>query len=112
MTFDQMMAELRQEYIQSLPEKIQNLERCWAARDLPALQDSFHKLKGTGKTYGLPEVSLVAEVMERICKTQPQALDTAAPLGLALFQKIQTVRSGGGEFDPKQDPQFSALEAF
>lgn len=111
MTFDQMMAELRTEYIQSLPEKIQNLERCWATRNLAELQDSFHKMKGTGKTYGVPEVSLIAETMERICKTNPKALDEIAPTGIGLFKKIQAARSKGEVYDPKQDPQFSALEA-
>ncbi|MCB0351304.1 MAG: Hpt domain-containing protein [Bdellovibrionales bacterium] len=67
MNFDEMMAELKAEYVASFPEKLTEIRSHYEANDREKLRDDFHKLKGTGKTYGLPEVSILCEVVEKLC---------------------------------------------
>lgn len=93
MSFDQMMAELKQDYIKSLPEKIQVLGQHFKNESVEDLRNDFHKLKGTGKTYGLPEVTELALIMERICKTKPEQLKQAMPAAIASLQEIFELRT-------------------
>ena len=88
MTFDDMMAELQTEYVASIPEKIATIKGHFEAGDIALVQDDFHKLKGTGKTYGLPEVTDLAKEMEQICKTTPDAVGEHLPKALAGLEQI------------------------
>lgn len=55
--FDKMMAELKEQYFAQLPDKLKILQTLIKEKNLTDLHEHFHKLKGTGKTYGLPEIS-------------------------------------------------------
>ena len=88
MTFDDMMAELQVEYVASIPEKIATIKAHFEAGELALVQDDFHKLKGTGKTYGLPEVTDLALEMEKICKTAPDQVAEHLPKALAELEEI------------------------
>lgn len=59
-----ILVELKQEYLAALPGKIQTLEELVHKADWRQVTEEFHKLKGTGKTYGLPEVSILSEHLE------------------------------------------------
>lgn len=111
MTFDDMMDELRQEYVASLPSKILTIEEHFAAQDIPELQNDFHKLKGTGKTYGLPEVSELGMAMENICKTKPDQLAESFPLAIKLLKRIYDERLSGKAVDLSTQPEFSSIRA-
>jgi HPt (histidine-containing phosphotransfer) domain-containing protein len=93
-SFDQMMAELRAEYLTTLPERIREIEAHILAKDYPALYNDFHKLKGSGKTYGIAEISEAAEVFERIAyaklnnHSSPLHPDQWLPKGVELLKAI------------------------
>ncbi|MGZ5278535.1 MAG: Hpt domain-containing protein [Pseudobdellovibrionaceae bacterium] len=59
-----VLNELKEEYLKKLPIKIDNLKLLTTAQNWAALEDEYHKLKGTGKTYGFPEISIVCEKLE------------------------------------------------
>ncbi|MEK6555260.1 MAG: Hpt domain-containing protein [Bdellovibrionota bacterium] len=85
---DDLLKELRDEYIASLPQKIVTISEHLKQQDWTTLRDDFHKLKGTGKTYGLPVVSEIGEVVEKICLTKTQSAPQAIPLAVDLLLKV------------------------
>lgn len=98
MSFEKMMEELRREYVGSIPQKIKDIEAHLAAGDTATLRDDFHKLKGTGKTYGIPEISELGEAVEKICLRKPEAIPTVIPNALSLLHAIHTSRLAGQPF--------------
>jgi hypothetical protein len=102
MTLAQLLDDLKTSYIISLTEKRQTVARLIETRQLTALEDEFHKMKGTGKTYGLPEVSLLGEAMEMICHHQQEPLADSLAKSLAVLDWIQSRRGEGKEPDPAE----------
>lgn len=110
MSFDALMSQLRTEYVQELPEKIEHIATNLKERHLEIVREDFHKLKGTGKTYGIPEISQLAEVLEKICIEQPQDVASAVPEALNLLKEIHSYRTGAQAFDISLDQRFSKLK--
>jgi hypothetical protein len=106
MSFEELLEELRKGYLASMPDKIANIERLWEARELQLLETEYHKLKGTGRTYGLPEVSQLGMALERLCEIAPHTLANAIPLSLKLMAWIQTERESG------KSPSLESAAAF
>lgn len=111
MNFKDMLDNLHREYVASLPDKISNIRRLVAAADNSGLREAFHKLKGTGRTYGLPEVTELAEVVENICKLRPERAVTAAEHASALLSEIHVHRTHERIFTLDSDPRFDVVRA-
>ena len=109
-SFEQMMAELLAEYLASVPQKVNDINQHLNANDAKALREDFHKLKGTGKTYGVAEISEMAEVVEKLCLNKPDVAVQAATLGVKLLQLIQASRLKKVPFDISSHPDFLALK--
>jgi HPt (histidine-containing phosphotransfer) domain-containing protein len=88
MSFEKMMAELQLDYLKNLPQKIAEIEAHFSTGDLELLRNDFHKIKGTGKTYGLPLISEIGLVMESLCKAKSTRLGEALPLALSALRQI------------------------
>lgn len=56
-TNHRMMTELRRAYLKSLAAKLQELAAAIADRDFASAVRIGHQLKGSGKSYGYPDVS-------------------------------------------------------
>lgn len=110
MNFDALMNQLQSEYVLELPDKIQSIAVHLASRELANVREDFHKLKGTGKTYGIPEISELAEVIERICMDKPQHVPQAVPEALTLLTLIHSSRTAAQAFDISRDQRFSKLK--
>ena len=54
------MAELVEEFVGELPDKVQAIENAFRARNFQLLTELVHKLKGVAGMYGFPQVSEVA----------------------------------------------------
>ena len=111
MSFDDMMKELREEYVAELPAKIQEIEKNLQSSNHDQLRDNFHKLKGTGKTYGIPEISQLGEVVEKICVYQPQKALTAIPVAVDILRDIHGQRKAEQAFNLSSDQRFSQLKS-
>lgn len=110
MSFDDLIKNLQRDYIRELPERLQRIENFCRAADVPHLYDEFHKLKGTGQTFGVPEISLVSAVLEQLCRAAaPQAL-TLSQTALAILRDIQRARSEDQPFDVAQDGRFIEIQ--
>lgn len=106
MSFAAMMEQLKQEYIESLPEKIQTIEGHINSQCSDSLKEDFHKLKGTGKTYGLPEISTLAASVESICVNNPERSVEAAVQALPILQDIHQSRMTDKSHDIGSDERF------
>jgi|GEM_PF-1386081 len=88
--YGDLIAELQVEYLASFPDKFKKIDDLFTSEKWYELELEFHKLKGTGKTYGIPEVSVVCKEMERICRKEIHAIPSALPLCVEILQEIQT----------------------
>ncbi len=109
MSFEEMLKNLRKDYLDSMPEKITNIRKQIDGGPTDGLRDAFHKLKGTGKTYGIPEISELAARVEDICVSTPDRARMAARQAVAILADITAARKTDTEFKLKSDPRFKAL---
>lgn len=107
MSLDELMKGLQKDYLAGLPEKIINLETLTEQGNWRALQGEYHKMKGTGKTYGIPELSIIAELTE--AKLNEENVSQVGSLALALIEKTKKMRSGGKALDLESSPEYQAL---
>jgi HPt (histidine-containing phosphotransfer) domain-containing protein len=110
MSFEEMLKSLQREYLASLPGKIALIEGLIQAKDQNNVRESFHKLKGTGKTYGLPEVSEVGAIVEAICIERPVNSLAAGALALAVLRDIHDAHSGTKVYVFADDTRFAELQ--
>ena len=57
MNFDDMMKQMRVKYLEDTTSRISELQALVDKKDFKDLESFFHKLKGSGASYGLPEFS-------------------------------------------------------
>ncbi len=105
MSFEDMLKELQLEYINNLHKKISDVRRHLQDKNFEKLQDAFHKMKGTGKTYGVPEISILGQFMEQVCKVGVE-VEPLTIKSIELLKKIETSRKAGQIFDINNDPLF------
>lgn len=105
----EVLAGLQKSYLASMAEKISNLHALHEANDLIKLETEYHKLKGTGRTYGLPEVTQLGAVVERICQIAPDQLTKAVPFSLTLLAQIRDTRIQGQPFVLEGVSEFDEL---
>ncbi|MGZ3723603.1 MAG: Hpt domain-containing protein [Bdellovibrionales bacterium] len=110
MSFEEMMKSLQREYLSSIPEKIKVIEGQILTSDTSNLRESFHKLKGTGRTYGLPEVSELGAIVELICIEHPVNSVKAGEIAAAILRDVYKTRSAGAVFEFAQDARVSDLQ--
>ena len=109
MSFQDMMANLKKEYVQSIPEKIAEIQSLKNNKDFSGLRNAFHKLKGSGQTYGLPEISEIAAPVEGLFKTGSQEAITACEGALILFERIYKAETHHLPFRLQEQPEFLTL---
>lgn len=100
----QLLSELKQEYIATLPQKIERLRQFTDERDWTNLSEEYHKLKGNGKTYGLPEVSILCEQLEMIALNKDGQKFTLFEHALTLLERMHKSYLSGDSFDLDKDP--------
>jgi len=67
-TVDDGMAQLVEQFVRELGDEVQSLRERLAQGDLPELARLAHQLKGSCGSYGFPELSRRAAVLERCVK--------------------------------------------
>ncbi len=109
MSFQELMARLQREYLESLPSKIAEIEQDCQDGELERLKVAFHKVKGTGKTYGLPEITQVAEPIEDILTHNRSQGIEAARIGIQLFKVIYRSKSAAKNLDIENEDGYLTL---
>ena len=109
MSFTDLLAELKVEYVSGLPQKIETIREHQQTEDLIALRTDWHKLKGNGKTYGLPEISELATVVESYCLEKPDSALQVVGSAIEILCDIHFARLKNQEHNLGSDPRFLAL---
>lgn len=112
MSLEKIMKELKQEYLQDLPQRILSLQQSFSTQDYIFIREEFHKLKGTGKTYGIPEISILAEAIEHICVNAPKNIPAAFPPALKLLQNIHQSRSQNLALNLELTQEFQDIQKY
>ncbi len=97
---DDVMLELQREYLAEFPERLEELRddiaafRALRSEAAASLKTRFHRLGGSGGSYGFPEISNVAREMELWMATKPAPgeaprLDEAVDRLATLFRQAQ-----------------------
>ncbi len=105
----ELFAELRSEYLATVPEKISAIQKYWTAHEREKLENEFHKMKGTGTTYGLPELTRMAALVEHLCRENSPKLGLAIFITLEILPKIAQHHTEGESYEMEQDPFFKKL---
>lgn len=108
MNIKNLLAELQKDYLNTFQEKIENLKTLYAQGKLEELKTEYHKLKGTGRTYGLPEVTQLGDALEVLCE-HPDALQIAVPISATVLAKIRDERKKGEILDMDLDRDFQVI---
>ncbi len=95
MSIHDVLAELRKTYLEALPARADAIEKLLQERKYAEVETEFHKLKGTGKTYGLPEVSQIGEVAERLVENGSTSAEESVPAALNVLRRIAATRNNG-----------------
>jgi len=104
-----LFAELKTEYLESFAEKIQVIEQMWQAKDRESLTNEYHKIKGTGLTYGVQEMTDIAEIVEDLCHQKSPQLGFAIMMSVELFKRVRASYEQGESFELGRDKIFKAL---
>lgn len=117
-----VLQQLRREYVAEAPVRLQELRKDIAAfragepDAVKSLILRFHRLAGSGGSYGFPDISDVARETERWLKRNPQpgpeeaeTLDTAVNRLAESFDKAGSELSGQASPVPPTDFGWSAL---
>ncbi len=108
---DDLLKELQTEYVESLPEKISEIESFLFNKDKENLINAFHKLKGSGKTYGVDEVTILGEFFESWMRDKIEAAIPHVPKSIELLKKIYEARMKATPYSIDQDSDFKSLIA-
>lgn len=109
MSLNDVLAELRKTYLEALPARADMIEGLMSKGLYDEVETEFHKLKGTGKTYGLPEVTSIGEIAERLVEHGSTSADESVPAALNALRKVAPARAKGQALDLSSDPDFLYL---
>lgn len=70
MDFEAMMKQMREKYLADLKPKSEDLKSMVEQRDHEGLESFFHKLKGSGTSFGLPQFTEYGAKYEMKAKKQ------------------------------------------
>lgn len=104
-----LFAELKAEYLETFTEKITTIEKAWQAKNRKQLESEYHKIKGTGATYGINEATQVAEVLEALCHEGSTKLGLCIMVSLHLFRKIEIHYKKEAPYEITKDAAFKFL---
>ena len=108
---EDLLKSLRVEYVAELPAKVVKIEAWVRDANAAEVRDAFHKLKGTGKTYGVPEVSELAALVEERCIVDPTAGLAMAAVATQILGDIALARQKDEAYALAADPRFGGLRA-
>lgn len=102
--FSQLLSELKQDYLTALPGKVERMRALLNAENWSDLAEEYHKIKGTGKTYGFPEVSTIGEHLESLARQPNSQKKALFEQSLILLEKMCAAYAQGQDFDLQKDP--------
>lgn len=84
-SWNSILENLKVDYLKALDERIQLLTDLTSKSDIESLENEYHKLKGTGRTYGFQAISDVCNEMEKLTRGKTQVPEHLLLAGPALL---------------------------
>ena len=112
MSMQQLLKNLRAQYISELHFKIREMEELLEKNASSVVfYDIFHKLKGSGLTYGCAEISDLSAAVEYACQQQHPKWPEAVSIGLEILKRVYFTRLQHLDqcYDLGADPQYRKL---
>ena len=104
-----VLQDLKKEYIHSFPQKLDKIEKLTSDENWPELADEYHKLKGTGKTYGFPQISTLCEKMEAMALQTSTQKKPLFENGFTVLKKLLISYQQNKSFSIHEDPLFQMI---
>jgi HPt (histidine-containing phosphotransfer) domain-containing protein len=109
MSFESMMESLKSQYLSDLDQKIILIRELLQKKQLEEVKSVFHKLKGTGGTYGINEISLLGGTVETLCENHPANVPRAVDLATDLIKQIKEAQLQKKSFDIEHHASYKEL---
>ena len=106
---EEMMKELQKEYLESFNQKFSTIRDFLQAQDWKNLELEFHKLKGTGATYGVPEVTSICREVEAYCKNPTGDQKGIIEVTLDLLKDVRDSYLNSNSFELEPDQRYKDL---
>lgn len=111
MSFEDMMKKLQAEYVSNIINKVGELQELCEKGDCESeLENFFHKLKGSGKSYGVPEITTYGEFFEKLLKSGVSFDNELRDGALKLLKSIQEARVQDQAYPLDNCPVFNDLK--
>lgn len=104
-----LLADLKIEYLKEFPNKINRIKKITAQQDWKLIYEEYHKIKGTGKTYGFPEISQICEVLETMAQNKETQKITLFEEAIGLLQEMYDGYQRGETLDLQKHPLAKTL---
>ena len=106
-----LIVELQKEYLAGFKEKFYRILGFHKKKDWYALELEYHNLKGTGTTYGIPEVTELSEQMEKLCRRNTEMRKELLEMSIKLMEKIADRYRDQKPFVLSEDMDFIKLKS-
>lgn len=106
-----LMTQLQKEYITGFKEKFNRILGFHESKDWKSLELEYHNLKGTGTTYGIPEVTELSREMEKLCHKNKEIERETLEISIKLLKKIANKYRDKNPFSLSEDPDFIKLKS-
>lgn len=110
-SWNSLLDNLKVDYLNALDERILLLTDLTQKKDIENLENEYHKLKGTGKTYGFPAVSDVCNEMEILTRGRSEVPEHLLVIGPVLLQYCLNSFRSTGPLNLEQHPDFITLKS-
>ena len=109
----EIIAELSVEYVDAIPGVVDKIEVLSTQKNIPLIREEFHKLRGTGNTYGLDEITILGQTMERIClEFDEDQVVQFLPAANRVLNKIYSARKERERYAIENDGDYNHLNSF
>ena len=106
-----LIAELQKEYLAGFEKKFCRILEFHEKKNWSALELEYHNLKGTGTTYGMPEVTELCQQMERLCRENKKIKKELLEISIKLLEKIADKYRDQKPFTLSESPDFIKLKS-
>lgn len=104
--------ELKRRYVEKLSLKINLMSEALNKGDEFFLADSFHKLKGNGKTYGFPIISEIGSILDNFYKKKDPQFLFLAHKAILTLQKLTNSYQQNQEMRESDVPEYFEIIHF
>lgn len=108
---DFLLQELKQQYLEELPDILKKAKTYNSQQDWESLKEELHKLKGSGETYGWPDISELARSLEQLLEKEGFSQELLKK-GLDIFGELQQAAINKNSLDLQQHPDFIKIQQF